>query len=140
MRDTHQVRADPRPRISRTSSRRDPLTTPPRTPPTYPPSSPQTHKGQCGCFLVDTEMNMRFEASQREMACRYTLAADASEKDLMNEDTSDKPSSVRKRDGDDVKDRDYERWKMLNDARSKYNTYQRNKDWIFGNNNNNNNN
>ena len=58
-------------------------------------------------------MNVRYEESQREMACRYTLAADATERDLMNEDTSDgsKPSNVRKKDDDDVKDRDYERWK-----------------------------
>ena len=120
--ERYQVRAEPRPRISRPSSRRGPLHPPPRP--------PQEHKGQCGCFLVDTEMNVRYEESQREMACRHTLAADATERDLMNEDTSDgssKPSSVRSKDGDDVKDRDYERLKMMNDARKKYNTYQENK-------------
>ena len=84
-------------------------------------------------------MNVRYEESQREMACRYTLAADATERDLMNEDTSDgsKPSSVRKKDDDDVKDRDYERWKMVNDVREKYNTYQDNKQRFFGKNKNN---
>ncbi len=78
-------------------------------------------------------MNVRYEASQREMACRYTLTADATERDLMNEDTSDVPSSVRSKDGDDAKDRDYERLKMMNNVRKKYNTFLGYKERFYGN-------
>jgi hypothetical protein len=69
---------------------------------TSPPPLAQNKKGQCGCFLVDTWMNKRYEQEEQlTMACRYTLAADAEEKELMESDSSDRGSPRAKSKQDD---------------------------------------